>query len=589
MLKHYRPEVGLEPIFQQAEGEQWTTRQIFYAVHGRRPDGLNAALNRSDNSPYKIFTAAIYSDEFRKQHPPRILRDYPEKKRIFFVHIPKSAGSDLASHLTSRYPTLNTRLCQKEWATNEEFLQAMKDFWLEAEHNDTIFVTGHNHLALYENWNVLRLDDRIFTVLREPVLQVISQVNYVLTRIFSANNPPDPDTRGWRKLFGVEDMGIEASREEVLKLARRVLKDPGVTGGNIACAFLGGGSYEKAVERLAIHDVEVVDLSTYERWCRERWGITHSRRVNESKKYVALADFSAAEHDYIRETTRLDRQLHDDLLRALRESGTASVSGLTMARSSVAANPPASPVVEPAPAAAPEAGAVAAEPRPAATIPPPPTFPDAGLAELMKGFESLGENCELGLVQRRCGAEPLGLLRFASAPLPKLLDGLWNKFSGMGHGERIEVQLSGNGREYMVLDKAFGFLYHAWVNFGEKTPEEIHSRETRRVPFLVRKLIEDLTTAEKVFVFHGMTPLTRAEADELCGAMRSYGPATLFWVELADADHAAGTVERLAPGLVKGYIDRFAPGEDAHDLSLACWIELCRGVKALVGPPEPVG
>ena len=37
--------------------------------------------------------------------------------------------------------------------------------------------------------------------------------------------------------------------------------------------------------------------------------------------------------------------------------------------------------------------------------------------DLVLDFESVGDNCELGIFQRRVGAEPLGLLRFAGAPL----------------------------------------------------------------------------------------------------------------------------------------------------------------------------
>jgi hypothetical protein len=37
----------------------------------------------------------------------------------------------------------------------------------------------------------------------------------------------------------------------------------------------------------------------------------------------------------------------------------------------------------------------------------------------------------------------------------------------------------------------------------------------------------------------------------------------------------------LSDGLLKGYIDRFAPGDNAHDLSLNCWIELCRKALAM--------
>jgi hypothetical protein len=191
-------------------------------------------------------------------------------------------------------------------------------------------------------------------------------------------------------------------------------------------------------------------------------------------------------------------------------------------------------------------------------------------------FESIGENCEFGLVQRRCGAEPLGLFRFSSAPFPKLVKALRARFEGLGKPNNLEIQVSDNGREYMVLDKCFGFLFHAWVLVGEMEPSEIAARETRRLPLLIRKLIEEMTLGDKLFVFHGMTPLTLEEARELAAALRDYGPATLLWTELADDDHAPGTVEFIEPGLLKGHMDRFAPGENAHDLSLDCWVTLCK-------------
>ena len=106
------------------------------------------------------------------------------------------------------------------------------------------------------------------------------------------------------------------------------------------------------------------------------------------------------------------------------------------------------------------------------------------LAELMMQFESLGENCEFGLAQRRCAAEPLGLLRFASAPLPKLLEALLDGFSGMGAPGTIAAEISANGKEFMVQDNRYGLLYHAWVDAGAMTADEVVGREARRVPFL---------------------------------------------------------------------------------------------------------
>ena len=198
------------------------------------------------------------------------------------------------------------------------------------------------------------------------------------------------------------------------------------------------------------------------------------------------------------------------------------------------------------------------------------------VSDLLARFESLGENCEFGLVQRRCGAEPLGLFRFASAPLLKLLAGLEAGFEGLSEPENLDVQLSSNGQEYMVHDRKFQLLYHAWVLADEMTAEEVRHRESRRLPLLVRKLVDDLRQATKIFVFHGMEPLSEQDAQSLLAHLLSYGPNTLLWVELADADHPAGTVAWHGRGLLKGYIDRFAPGENAHDLSLDCWIAICR-------------
>lgn len=198
------------------------------------------------------------------------------------------------------------------------------------------------------------------------------------------------------------------------------------------------------------------------------------------------------------------------------------------------------------------------------------------LHDLMLTFESLGQNCEFGLVQRQCLAEPLGLLRFSSAPLPLLLDALDKHFEGMGALDTISVSLAANGHEYMVHDQRFGFLYHAWVNADEMAAADVARREARRVPFLVRKLLEDLAAGEKIFVFKGMGFMPEQEVFPLAMALRRHGPNTLLFVNLSDAAHRGGTVEARGPGFMVGYLDRFAPGDNAHDLLLDQWVALCR-------------
>ncbi len=198
------------------------------------------------------------------------------------------------------------------------------------------------------------------------------------------------------------------------------------------------------------------------------------------------------------------------------------------------------------------------------------------VSELMLNFESLGQNCEFGFVQRSCHAEPNDLLRFASAPLPSLLAALEVGFVGMGSPESVQVKLSDDGREFIILDLNYGFEYHALVMVGQKTADAVRRRELRRLPMLVSKFLKELQLGRKIFVFKGMVALDEEVVFPLAALLRRYGPATLMFVSLADARHQAGTVERRSPGFIVGYLERYAPGEQADDLLLDQWVQICR-------------
>jgi hypothetical protein len=171
------------------------------------------------------------------------------------------------------------------------------------------------------------------------------------------------------------------------------------------------------------------------------------------------------------------------------------------------------------------------------------------------------------------------LLRFSSTPLDQLIVALRERFDGIGKPDLVEVQASRD--EYMVLDKKFGFLYHPWTKLGEATVDDIHARECRRLPFLANKLIEDLVSAEKIFLYRSIYPADETELLCLHSTIQSYGPATLLWIVLQDQDNPTGTVKELSPGFFKGYIDRFAPLEQVHELSFEGWTSLCRNAYKL--------
>jgi hypothetical protein len=204
----------------------------------------------------------------------------------------------------------------------------------------------------------------------------------------------------------------------------------------------------------------------------------------------------------------------------------------------------------------------------------------ADLAMLMQ-VQSLGENCELGFVQREAGAEPLGLLRWGSTPLPMLLAALEARFSGLGHPENVTLEVDG-ASEFQVLDRRFGFRNHsfAFENAGAKR-EDILKRETVRLPFLARLLIDDLEKANKLFCFHdaGVSGIERIKLLE--AALGSYGENWLLWICRAERPEQVGTAEQIGDRLIRGYIDKFQPINEVGTPSTGAWMGALRSAHRL--------
>ena len=74
---------------------------------------------------------------------------------------------------------------------------------------------------------------------------------------------------------------------------------------------------------------------------------------------------------------------------------------------------------------------------------------DESLRQLMLRFESIGEDCEFGSVQRRYGAEPLGLLRWNDASYPALAAALEQDFAGCGEPETTMLDVGAIDEVYV--------------------------------------------------------------------------------------------------------------------------------------------
>lgn len=206
---------------------------------------------------------------------------------------------------------------------------------------------------------------------------------------------------------------------------------------------------------------------------------------------------------------------------------------------------------------------------------------DVPLADIAGNMQSLGFNCEFGLVQRRAGAEPLGLLRFATSPLPALLAGLGARFDGIGDPawmDLTEVPFApgSNSCEWIVRDRRFGFVFHTWIRTSEASRDEIERLFSRRLGFLARKLVEDLEDAEKLFVYQDRTIAAPQQGEALLRALRRYGDNRLLLV-MADPSRV-GEIAPGPDGLLLGFVGRLTETGAANRFDWPDWSRLLRRV-----------
>jgi hypothetical protein len=189
------------------------------------------------------------------------------------------------------------------------------------------------------------------------------------------------------------------------------------------------------------------------------------------------------------------------------------------------------------------------------------------------------------LVQSLFRGYQLGLFKFASTTVDGLIAALRDHFDALTSPARIEVLVGGEGpqdvpRGHWVTSNAYDVLFHAGRTDAPE-PGRLRDIEIRRLGLLARMFVEDLEEAEKIFVYKSNATIAQEKVEQLLAAMRAYGPVTLLWVTVETSDRAAGFVEEASEGLLRGYIDRFAPYEAINDYSAEVWKTICVNARDL--------
>lgn len=219
------------------------------------------------------------------------------------------------------------------------------------------------------------------------------------------------------------------------------------------------------------------------------------------------------------------------------------------------------------------------------------------MTEILQQFESLGDNCAFGLAQRKGGCEVLGLLRFGNTPLKSLMIALDDEFRAAADKAQLELRLpDGPNGEYCLYADRYGIRWHTNVYGGTSDEETIFSQQTMRLAYLRRKFYEALGAGRKIMTISRAEPrkhpiplpfadesnlweekperLRFAEVMTLFLRLNEYGTNTLLYLTRCSHSRRSGTVELMAPGVMRGYVDDFVILPELDIKDHAAWLRV---------------
>lgn len=210
-------------------------------------------------------------------------------------------------------------------------------------------------------------------------------------------------------------------------------------------------------------------------------------------------------------------------------------------------------------------------------------------------IESLGDNCELGFVLRRLSCETGSLLRWASVQPKALLAMLRANFAGTYEFRNLEPL-----RHDMVTDTRYGVGWHSALKSepvggklgfvdDELKRRKIHADEARKIRYLISKFTARAKLGGLIFVIKANDGIGKDVIDEIFEAVSAVADnARIALMEMQASDDPAliGTVAQQRPGLLRGYVSRFAPYAEANAVDMNAWTAVLDAALGLFACPD---
>jgi len=320
LFSTYDPQNGIGSMLGSLDYKGVSRRQVLYSIFGKLPETADKCRTPEGYSPLLHYTDLVHSESFQRDLIERLAESFCDKNRLIFVHIPKCAGTDLIANISPHFPSINQSISDPQWTNKALLFDKLREIVIRLEGSNNIFINGHIRLNDLLKSQLVRFNDKVFTVVRDPISIVLSQVNYIMTRFIDDPKRELPDTREWLKYMDLQMIPESATQEYFRSLANRVLYSADLMKGNLICRFLGGGDRVSAINNIIIADAQITDTSRYSEWLRTAWDISSNTKFNVSKQVITRENITRQEMEHVMSLVNEDTPLYDQIVKKLDSS-----------------------------------------------------------------------------------------------------------------------------------------------------------------------------------------------------------------------------------------------------------------------------
>ena len=327
-------------LLRTIEVKEVDPQQIVFIALARWPTLAEVAEFPEPYQTGPHLVSLIRSPAFRTHFVRNACDAFAERKRLLFVRIPRSGGASVLNMLHGRHPLLPVDLAAPRFDDGVMLIQTMGEV-LSHMSTSKFLAISHTRMAPFLNrqpgrkragadqalddpftWRGVmppcRVEDTLFTVLREPEARGLGQINALLSA-WQSGARPIPASVAAR----MEGPAKRARLGDWRQLGRDILAETLLT--NPICTALGDGTAEGVRTACSRSPLQLVQLEQLNTWSRTELENMAGDTEAAGEPILRRQDFGPSESEAFEAAIAQDRIVYDRFLKRIRDTSLPAV------------------------------------------------------------------------------------------------------------------------------------------------------------------------------------------------------------------------------------------------------------------------